>query len=179
MVSLHFNMLSRFVIVILPRSNHLLISWLQWYWSPTKTTTTKKKPKQTKKQKQTNKKKLCKNSSRKNDKAGPNWNWHSVVHVSEGESKIWCCKEQCCIGNWNVRCVNQGKLDVVKPEKARVSISLLGIRELKWMGMEEFNSDDHYICYCGQESLIGNGVALIVTKKFKMQYLDAIWKTSE
>ena len=61
--------------------------------------------------------------------------------------------------------MNQGKLEVVKQEMARVSIDILGIRELKWTGMGEFNSDDHYIYYCGQEFLRRNGVALTVNKK--------------
>ena len=61
--------------------------------------------------------------------------------------------------------MNQSKLEVVKQEMARVNISILGISELKWMGMGEFNSDDHYIYYCGQESLRRNGVALIVNKR--------------
>ena len=61
--------------------------------------------------------------------------------------------------------MNQGKLEVVKQEMARVDIDILGIRELKWTGIGEFNSDDHYIYYCGQESLKGNGVALIVSKR--------------
>ena len=74
-------------------------------------------------------------------------------------------QKQYCIGTWNVRRMNQGKLDVVKPEIAKVNINILGINELKWMGMGEFNSDDHYIYYCGQESLRGNGVALIVNKR--------------
>ena len=68
---------------------------------------------------------------------------HSVVDVSVGESKVWCCKEQYCIGTWNVRFINQGKLDKVKQEMARVNIDILGISELKWTGMDEFNSDDH------------------------------------
>ena len=75
----------------------------------------------------------------------------------------WRCKEQHCIGTWNVRSMNQDKLEVVKQETARVNI--LGKSELKWMGMGEFNSDDHYICYCGQESLRRNGVALMVNKR--------------
>ena len=79
-------------------------------------------------------------------------------------SKVQCCKEQCCIGTCNVRSMNQGKLEVVKQEMARVNIDILGISELKWAGMGEFNSDDHYIYYCGQESLRRNGVALIVNK---------------
>ena len=73
-------------------------------------------------------------------------------------SKVRCCKEQYCIQTWNARSMNQGKLEVVKQEMARVNIILgiLGIRELKWTGMGEFNSDDHYIYYCGQESLRKN-----------------------
>ena len=77
-------------------------------------------------------------------------------------SKIRCCKEQYCIGTWNVRSMNQGKLDVVKQEMARMYINILGINELKWTGMGEFISDDHYIYHCGQESHRRNGVALIV-----------------
>ena len=71
--------------------------------------------------------------------------------------------------------MNQGKLEVVKQEMARVNIDILGISELKWTGMDEFNSDDLYICYCGQESLRRNGVALIA-KESEMQYLDAVSK---
>ena len=73
--------------------------------------------------------------------------------------------------------MNQGKLEVVKQEMARVNINILGISELKWTG--EFNSDDHYIYHCGQESLRRNGVAITVNKKPKMQYLDAISKMTE
>ena len=69
-------------------------------------------------------------------------------------------KEQYCIGTWNVRSMNQGKLEVVKEEMMRVNINILGIRELKWTGMGEFNSDNHFIYYCGQESLRRNGVAI-------------------
>ena len=72
-------------------------------------------------------------------------------------SKVRCCKEQYCIGIWNVRAMNQGILEVVKQEMARVNIDVLGISELKWTGLGEFNSDDHYIYYCGQESLRRNG----------------------
>ena len=70
-----------------------------------------------------------------------------------------------CIGTWNVRSMNQGKLEVVKQEMARVNIDILGISELKWTGMVEFNSDDHFFYYCGQESLIRNGVAIMVNKR--------------
>ena len=83
------------------------------------------------------------------------------------ESKVQCYKQRYCIGTWNVRSMNQGKLEMVKQEIARVNINILGIRKLKWTGMGEFNSDDHYIYYCGQESLRRNGVALIVNKSLK------------
>ena len=79
--------------------------------------------------------------------------------------KVRCCKEQYCIGTWNVRSMNQGKLEVVKQEMARVNVDMLAISELKWTGMGEFNSDDHYIYYCGQESLRRNGVAIMVNKR--------------
>ena len=69
------------------------------------------------------------------------------------------------IGTWNVRSRNQGKLKVVKQEMARVNVNILGISELKWTGMGEFNSDDHYIYYCEQESLRRNGVAIMVNKR--------------
>ena len=80
-------------------------------------------------------------------------------------SKVLCCKEQYCIGTWNVRSMNHGKLEVIKQEMARVNVDILGISELKWTGMGEFNSDDHYIYYCGQESLRRNGVAIRVNKR--------------
>ena len=83
------------------------------------------------------------------------------------------------MGTWNVRSMNQGKLEVVKQEMARVDIDILAIRELKWTGMGELNSDDHCIYYCGQESLRRNGVAIRVNKESKMEYLDAISKTTE
>ena len=71
-------------------------------------------------------------------------------------SKVQCCKEHYCIGTWNVRSMNQGKLQVLKQEMARVNIDILGIRELKWTGMDEFNSDDHYIYYHLEKSLRRN-----------------------
>ena len=82
-------------------------------------------------------------------------------------SKVRWCKEQYRIGTWNVRSVNQGKLEVVKQEMARVNPDILGISELKWTGTGEFNSDDHYIYYCGQESLRRNGVTIIVNKRVR------------
>ena len=100
-------------------------------------------------------------NSRKNEME-PKQKQHPVGDVTGDESKVLCCKEQYCIGTWNVRSMHQGKLEVVKQEMARVNINILGISELKWTGMGEFNSDDHYIYYCGQESLRRNGVALTV-----------------
>ena len=91
---------------------------------------------------------------------------HPVVDGTGDRSKVRCCKEQYCVGTWNVRSMNQGKLEVVKQEMTRVNINILGISELRWTGMGEFKSDDHYIYYCGQESLRRNGVALIVNKRF-------------
>ena len=77
------------------------------------------------------------------------------------------CKEQYYIGNWNVKSTNQGKLEVVKQGMARVNTDILGINELKWTGMGEFYSDDHYIYFWGQESLRRNGVAILVNKRIR------------
>ena len=87
---------------------------------------------------------------------------HPVVDGTGDRSKVQCCKEQYCIGTWNVRSMNQGKLDVVKQ---KIYVNIFGISELKWTGMGDFNSDDHYIYYCGQESLRRNGVAIIVNQR--------------
>ena len=89
------------------------------------------------------------------------------MDVTGDGSKVRGCKEQYCIGTWNVRSKNQGNLEEVKQEMARGNIDMLGIRELKWTGMGEFNSDDHYIYYCGQDSLRRNGVAVIVNKRVR------------
>ena len=89
----------------------------------------------------------------------------SLLQHHSDKSKGRCCKEQYCIGIWNVRSMNQGKLEVVKQEMARVNVHILGVTELRWTGMGEFNSDDHYVYYCGQESLKRNGVAFIVNKR--------------
>ena len=94
----------------------------------------------------------------------PKQKQYPVVDVTGDRSKIQCCKEQYCIGTWNVRSMNQGKLEVVKQEMATVNVDILGISELKWTGMGEFNSDDHYIYFCGQESLRRNAVAIMVNK---------------
>ena len=85
------------------------------------------------------------------------------MDVTGDGSKVQCRKEQYRIGTWNVRSMNQGKMEVVKQEMARVNI--LGSSELKWTRMGEFNSDDYYICWSGQESLRRSGVALIVNKR--------------
>ena len=76
--------------------------------------------------------------------------------------KSKCCKEQYCLGTWNVRSMNQGKLGTVKQEIARANIDILGISDLKLTGMGDFNLDDHYVYYGGQESLRINGVTLII-----------------
>ena len=109
----------------------------------------------------------------------PKQKQYTGVGVTGDRSKVQCCKEQYCIGTSNVRSMNQGKLEVVKQEMARVNGNILGISELKWTGTGEFNSDDHYIYYFGQESLNRNGIAIMVTKESEMQYLDAISKTTE
>ena len=84
-------------------------------------------------------------NSRKNEGMEPKQKQYPAVDGTGDRSKVPCCKEQYCIGTWNVRSMNQGKLEVVKQEMARVNIDILGISELKWTGMGEFNSDDHYI----------------------------------
>ena len=105
------------------------------------------------------------NNSRRNEGMEPKQKQHPVVNGIGDGSRVQCCKEQYCIGTWSVRCMNQGKLEVVKQEMTRVNVDILGISKLKWTGMGEFNSDDHYIYYCGQESLRRNGAAIIVNKR--------------
>ena len=117
-----------------------------------------------------------KNNSRKNEETEPKQKQHPAVDVTSDASKVRCCKEQYCTGTWNVRSMNQGKLEVVKQEMARVNINILEISKLKWTGTGESNSDDHYIYYCGEESLRRNGVAIMVNK---MQYLGVISKMTE
>ena len=102
---------------------------------------------------------------RKNEEPGLRQKHHSVVDVSGGESKVWSCKEQYCIGTWDIKSMDQGKLDVVKQEIEWVTINILGISELKWAVRGEYNSGGHYIYYCGQEFLRRNGVALKVNKR--------------
>ena len=119
------------------------------------------------------------NSTRKNEEMKRKWKQCPAVDVTGDGSKVLCYKGQYCIGTWNVRSISQGKLEVVKQEMARVNIDILGISELKWTGMGEFNSDDHNIYYCGQESLRGNGVAIIVNKRVWNAALGCNLKTTE
>ena len=104
------------------------------------------------------------NNSRKNEEMEPKQKQYPVAEVTGDRSKARCYKEQYCIGTWNVRSMNQGKLELVKQEMASVNFDILGISELKWTEMGEFNSDDHYIYYCGPESFRRNGVVIIVNK---------------
>ena len=105
------------------------------------------------------------NNSRKNEKMEPKQKEHPSVDVTSDGSKVQCCKEQYYIGTWNVRPMNQGKLEVVKQEMARVNVDILGISKLKWTGIGEFNSNDHYTYYYGQGSLKRNGIAMIANKR--------------
>ena len=116
------------------------------------------------------------NNSRKYEEMEPKRKQHPVVDMTGDRSKVQCCKEQYCRGTWNVRSMNQGKLNVVKQEMARVKVDILGISELKWTGMNEFNSDDHYIYYCGQESLRRNEVAIMVNKRVQNAVLGCSLK---
>ena len=94
-----------------------------------------------------------KNNSRKNEETESKQNHHLIVDVTGDGNKVRCCKEQYCTGTCNVKSTNQSKLEVVKWEISRVNINILGISELKRTGIGEFNSDNHYIYYCGQEFL--------------------------
>ena len=111
------------------------------------------------------------NTSWKNEGMKPKQKQHPAVDVTGDRSKVRCCKEQYCIGTWNVRSMNQDKLEEVKQEMARVNVDILGISKLKWTWMGEFNSDDHYIYYCGHESLRRNGVAIMVNKRVRNSVL--------
>ena len=106
-----------------------------------------------------------KNNSGKNEGMEPKQKQYPVVDVTGDRSKVQCRKEQYFIGTWNVRSMNQGKVEVVKQEMARVNVNILGVSELKWTGMGEFNLDDHYIYYFRKESLRRNEVAIMVNKR--------------
>ena len=113
-----------------------------------------------------------------NEGMEPKQKQYPVVHVTGDRSKVQWCKEQYYIGTWNVRSMNQGKLEVIKQETAKVNVDLLGISKLKWTEMGEFNSDDHYIYYCGQESLGRNGVAIIGNKRVQNAVLGCNFKNN-
>ena len=87
------------------------------------------------------------------------------MDVTGDRRKVQCCKQQYCIGTWDVKSMNQGTLEAVKLEMARVNVDILGITELKWTGIGEFNSDDHYIYHSGQEHLRRIAVAIMVNKR--------------
>ena len=118
------------------------------------------------------------NNCRKNEQKEPKQKQHPVVNVTSEGRKVQCYMERYCIGTWNMRSMNQSKLEVVKQEMARVNIDILGISELKWTGMGEFNSDDHYIYYCGQECFRRNRVASIVNKGVQNEVLGCNLKNN-
>ena len=93
--------------------------------------------------------------------------------VTDDRSKLCFCKYQFCIGTWNVRSMNQGKLEVVKQKMTRMNINILGISKLRWTGMGEFDSDDHYISYCGEESLRRNGTVIIINKRVHSTWMKS------
>ena len=95
----------------------------------------------------------------------PKQKQYPAVDMTDDRSKVQCCREQYSTGTWNVRSTNQGKLEVVNWEMARVTVDIQGLSKLRWTGMGEFNSDNRYIYYCGQESLRRNGVAIMVNKR--------------
>ena len=118
------------------------------------------------------------NNSRKNEEMEPKQKQHPVVDVPGDGSKVQCCKEQYYIGTWNVRPMNQGKLEAVRQEIARVNVDILGISELKWTAVGEFNSDDHHIYYCRQEPLRRNRAAIILNKRVRNAVLGCNLKIS-
>ena len=113
------------------------------------------------------------NNSRKKGEMDPKLKQCTVVDMTGDGSKVQCCKEQYCIGTQNGRPMNQGKLEVVKQEMARVNIIILRISQIKQTRMGEFNSVDHYVYYCGQESCRRNRVGLIVNKRVQNAVLSA------
>ena len=115
------------------------------------------------------------NNSRKNEGMEPKQKQYTAVDVTDDRTKVQCCKEQYCIRTWNVRSMKQGTLEVIKQEMARVNVDILGISQLKWTRMCECNSDDHYIYYCGQESLRRNRVGITVNKRVQ----NVVWIQSQ
>ena len=117
-------------------------------------------------------------NSRKNEETETKQKQYPVVDMTGDGSKFQCFKEQYCIGTWNVKSMYPGKFEVVKQETARVNNGILGISELKQAGMGEFNSDDHYIYYCGQESLRRSGVAIAVNRRVQNAALGCSLKNN-
>ena len=118
-------------------------------------------------------------SFKRNEEAEPKQKQCPVVDVSDGRSKVWCCKEQYCIGIWNVRSLNQGKLEVVKQEMARMNINIWGINELKWTRLGELDSDDIISTTVGKNPLEEKELTSYTTKESKMQYLGVISEKTE
>ena len=118
------------------------------------------------------------NNCRKKEGMEPKQKLYPTVDVTGDRNKVRWCKEQYCIGTWNVRSMNRGKLEVVKQEMARVNVDILGTSKLKWIGIGEFNSDDHYIYYCGQEFLRRNEVAIMVNKRVQNAVLGCNLKNN-
>ena len=108
----------------------------------------------------------------------PKQKQHPVVDVTGDGRKVRCCKDQYSTGTSNIRSMNQDKLEEFKQEIVRVNIDISGISELKWTRLGEFNWNDHYIYYCGQESLRRNGVALIVNKRVRNAVLGCNLKNN-
>ena len=168
-----------------------MIWGLKFDWKELKTTNMENSIKNTKRQKdrmlqdelprmlgaQYATRKQWRNNPKKNEEMEPSKNntqlWMKLL------MEVWCYKEQYCIGTWNVRSMNQGKLEVIKQKTARVNIDNLGISELKRIGMDKFNSDDLYIYYCGQKSLRRNEVTIIVNKRVWNAVLGCSLKTTE
>ena len=115
------------------------------------------------------------NNFRKNEGMESKQKQHPAVDGTGDRSKIQCCKDQ----HWNLRFMNHGKLEPVKQEMARVNVDILRISELKWTGMGEFNSNDHYIYYSRQESLRRNGVAIMVNKRVRNAVLGCNLKNDK
>ena len=111
------------------------------------------------------------NNSKKNEGMELKQKQHPVVDGTGDRSKVQCCKEQYCIGTWNVRSMNQGKLEAVKQEMARVNVDILGISKLRWSAMGELNTNNDYIYYRMQESLRRNGVVIMVNKRIQNSVL--------
>ena len=168
-MSLLFNMLCSFVRAFLSRRKCLLISWLK---SPSAVRSMKRQKYITLKDKLP-RSVGAQYATGKDGETTPERmkRWSQ----SENKAQLWmwlvmevrCCKDQDCIGTWNVRSMTQGKLEAVKWEMAGANIDILGISELKWTGMGEFNLDDNWIYYCRQESLRKKGAVPIIKKRVK------------